>query len=78
MLLHLNLQEQIKTNSSNKPNESTNNSVSGVKIERNPKMIPVGLLPIRSEMAGTNIPKIANPAPNAAITRLIELVGNCL
>ena len=47
-------------------------------MERNPKMIPVGLLPMRSEMAGTNIPKMANPAPNAAITRLIELVGNCL
>ena len=53
-------------------------SASGVNIERNPKMIPVGLLPIRSEIAGTNIPKIANPAPNAAITILIELVGNCL
>ena len=41
-------------------------------------MSTVGFLPIRSEIAGTNIPKMANPAPNAAITILIVLGENCL
>ena len=40
-------------------------------MEKTPKISVVGFRPIRSEMAGTNTPKIANPAPNAAITKLI-------
>ena len=47
-------------------------------MERNPKMSVVGFRPIRSEIAGTNIPKIANPAPNAAIMMLIVPGEKCL
>ena len=47
-------------------------------MERNPKMSAVGFRPIRSEIAGTNIPKMANPAPNAAIMMLIVPGEKCL